>query len=426
MEGLALVALVFVLYAVSARRLDRRSITAPIVLVVAGTVLGAGFLDLLPVSPNTEAVRLAVELTLALILFCDASTVNLRAAESDVGLPLRLLGIGLPLTIALGAVAAHVVFPSMSWSEAALISAILAPTDAALGVAVVTNTAVPARIRRALNIESGLNDGIATPFVLVFLALVVAGAAEEGWAGGAVSELARGALVGIVVGFVGGRVVRWAKSAGWSTPASDQLVVISLALLAYGATVSFSGNGFVAAFLAGLVFGAASRRQLHQATEFADAVGLLSSFVVWVIFGAMFVGPVLRDGVHLRPILYAAVSLTLVRMVPVAIALIGGRLRRDTILFMGWFGPRGLASVVFTLIAFDALAGPVADGLVEITTWTILLSVLAHGLTSGPFAAAYGRRLSAAPADTAELATVAPSRVRKRSLQQPNASDGPT
>jgi NhaP-type Na+/H+ or K+/H+ antiporter len=415
--GWTLVALVFVAYAIAARRLDRRSITAPIVLVAAGTVLGSGFVDVLPANPKTETVRLVTELTLALILFADASTVKLRQAESDVGLPLRLLGIGLPLTIALGAVVARLVFPSISWAEAALISAILAPTDAALGLAVVTNPAVPLRIRRALNIESGLNDGIATPFVTIFLALVVAGAAEDGWARAAVFGLVRGAAIGIGVGYIGGRLVHWARAARWSTPLSDQLVVLSLAFVGYGTAVNYSGNGFVAAFLAGLVFGAASRGELNEATEFTDTVGLFSSFVVWVLFGAMFVGPVLRAGVHLRPVLYAALSLTVVRMLPVAISLIGGRLRRETVLFIGWFGPRGLASVVFTLLAFDTLAGDqAAHGLVEVTTWTILLSVVAHGLSSGPLARAYGRRLKQQPAGTPELETVAPSRVRRRGL----------
>jgi sodium/hydrogen antiporter len=243
--GWALVALVFVLYAVAARRLDRLSVTAPIVLVVAGTVLGAGYLDVLPANVSTESVRLVTELTLALILFADASTVEIRQAERDTGLPLRLLGIGLPLTIALGALVARLVFPSISWSEAALIGAILAPTDAALGIAVVTNPMVPLRIRRALNIESGLNDGIATPFVTVFLAVVVAGVAHEHWAIDAVAELARGAVIGVGVGYVGGRLVRWAKSAEWSTPFSDQLVVFSLAFLSYVAAVNYSGNGFV-------------------------------------------------------------------------------------------------------------------------------------------------------------------------------------
>lgn len=198
---------------------------------------------------------------------------------------------------------------------------------------------------------------------------------------------------------------------------SDQLVVLSLSFVAYGTAVNYSGNGFVAAFVAGLVFGTVSRGELTTATEFTDTVGLFSSFVVWVIFGAAFVGPILTAGVHVRPVVYAVISLTVVRMLPVAIALIGGRLRVDTVGFIGWFGPRGLASVVFTLIAFDALGGQsLAHDLAEVTTWTILLSVVAHGLSSGPLATWYGRRLATGPADVPELETVTTTRVRRRSL----------
>jgi NhaP-type Na+/H+ or K+/H+ antiporter len=414
--GWAFVALVLAVYALAARRLDRLSITAPIVLVVAGTVLGAGFLDVLPADPRTASIRLITELTLALILFADASTINLRGAIDDVRLPSRLLGIGLPITIALGAVVARLMLPDISWNEAALVGAILAPTDAALGIAVVTNPVVPARIRRVLNIESGLNDGIVTPIVTVLLTVIVAGSAQHHWASEAVWELLRGALIGIAVGWIGGRLARLAQT-GWSTPMSDELVVLSLALLSYETAISWSGNGFVAAFVAGLVFGAASRGQLESATEFTDTVGLFSSFLVWVIFGAAFVGPVLRAGLHPRPIVYAVLSLTVIRMLPAAVSLVRSGVRADTVGFIAWFGPRGLASVVFTLLAFDALgSGERARSLVELTTWTILLSVLAHGLSSGPLANWYGRRLERAPADTLELSAVAPTRLRKRSL----------
>ena len=224
------------------------------------------------------------------------------------------------------------------------------------------------------------------------------------WATDALLELARGALVGIGAGFLGGSVLRWARTAKWTTDLSEQLFVLSLAFVAYGSAVALSGNGFVAAFVTGLVFGASSRQQFVEATEFTDTVGLFASFIVWIIFGAALVGPILRGGVHLQPILYAVVSLTIVRMAPVALALLGVRFRMDTVLFMGWFGPRGLASVVFTLLAFDALGGHgSAHQLVEVTTWTILLSVLAHGLSSGPLAAAYGRRLQQAPQGIPEL-----------------------
>jgi len=284
-------------------------------------------------------------------------------------------------------------------------------------LAVVTNEAVPVRIRRLLNIESGLNDGIATPFVTVFLAMVVLGVVQDRWATEAFEELARGAGIGIAVGLIGGVVARWANGHRWSTPMSDQLLVLSLAFGGYETAIHFTGNGFVAAFIAGLVFGGASHGQLHEATEFTDTVGLFSSFLVWIIFGAAFVGPVLRDGIHWRPILYAALSLTVVRLLPVGLALIGTGFRRDSVCFIGWFGPRGLASVVFTLLAFDELHGSsLGRSLVEVTTWAILLSVVAHGISSHPLAARYGKRLQSAVGDIPELESVPTPRLRSRGL----------
>ena len=303
-------------------------------------VLGAGYLDVLPANVTAESIRLVTELTLALILFADSSTVELRQAEGDVGLPLRLLGIGLPLTMALGALAARVVFPSISWSEAALIAAILAPRTPRCRHRRGHQLAVPLRIRRALTIESGLNDGIATPFVTVFLAVVVGGVAEHGWAVEALAELARGAGLGIAIGYGGGRLVRWAKTKGWTTPVSEQLVVLSLAFprirlrSASRATASWPRSLPVWSSAQRPAI-SSSRQRSHRHRRAVLVVR------VWVIFGAAFVGPVIRDGVHLRPVSYAVVSLTLVRMVPVAISLVGERFRPVTIGFIGWLRAEG-------------------------------------------------------------------------------------
>ena len=265
--------------------------------------------------------------------------------------------MGLPLTIALGTVAARLLFPEAGWAAAALVASILAPTDAALGLAVVTNPAVPARIRRALNVESGLNDGIVTPFVTLFLSLVIA---EEGlgsghWAAEAAKDIGLALVAAVAVGVLGGKLLMVARRLGWTSAISEQLVVLALSLLAYVGAVAIGGNGFVAAFVGGLLFGASTRSRMHEPVEFTETVGLFASFFVWTVFGALFVGPVITGEIEPVAILYAVVSLTLVRMVPVAAALAGAGLRRDTVAFMGWFGPRGLASVVFTLIAVEEL-----------------------------------------------------------------------
>jgi NhaP-type Na+/H+ or K+/H+ antiporter len=158
---------------------------------------------------------------------------------------------------------------------------------------------------------------------------------------------------------------------------------------------------------------------MNEPVEFTETVGLFASFFVWTMFGALFVGPVITGGVQPLAILYAVISLTAVRMVPVAAALAGTGLRRDTVAFMGWFGPRGLASVVFTLIAIEDLhgAGTIADVITELATWTILLSVLAHGLSAGPLASTYGRRLRGAEG-IPELAEAPEPRIRRRSVAE--------
>jgi sodium/hydrogen antiporter len=420
MSGVTALVAVFVIYGLFASRLERSLITAPIFFVVTGLLLGPSGVGVLPGLDN-ETTLVITELTLGVLLFADAATVRLRDVEGDAHLPVRLLLVGLPLTIALGTLAARVLFPEAGWAAAALIASILAPTDAALGLAVVTNPAVPARIRRALNVESGLNDGIATPFVTLFLSLLIA---EEGvgsghWAAEAAKEIGLALVAAAVIGVLGGKLLVLARRLGWTSVISEQLVVLALSLLAYVGAVAIGGNGFVAAFVGGLLFGASTSSRVHEPVEFTETVGLFASFFVWTVFGALFVGPVITGDIEPIAILYAVVSLTLVRMVPVAAALAGAGLRRDTVAFMGWFGPRGLASVVFMLIAVEELhgTGAVVDGIIEVATWTILLSVVAHGLSAGPLASAYGHRVREA-GDIPELADAPEPRVRRRTIAE--------
>jgi NhaP-type Na+/H+ or K+/H+ antiporter len=419
MIGLTIVAVAFTLYSLVASRLDRVSVSAPLVFVAVGVGVGPALSDALPSALGGETGRLLAELTLAILLFADASTVQLRDVRRDARLPARLLLIGLLLTIVVGALAAKLLFPSQGWAMAALIASILAPTDAALGLAVVTNRAVPVRIRRALNVESGLNDGIATPFVTLFLLVV---AAEEAvgagdWAAEALKELGLAVMVAIVVGIAAGIAVAAARKRSWTTPLSEQLAVLSLALFSYSAAVTIGGNGFVAAFVGGILFGAATRGRLAEPTEFSENLALFASFLVWTLFGAFLVGPQIRAGLDGNAIVYALISLTVVRMAPVAVALWGMRLRVDTLAFMGWFGPRGLASVVFLLIAMEELHGqPATATLAAAVTFTVLLSVVLHGVTAGPLASSYGRRIEAAGEDVPELTAAPEPRVRRRAL----------
>ena len=429
MIGLAVLAVVFIGYSVVAARLERWSITAPMVFVTTGALIGPEGLGVLDIAVNVEAVKVIAEVTLALILFADASTLKWREVRLDVTLPARLLVIGFPLTVLAGVMAGVWLIPAAGWAAAALAASMLAPTDAALGLGVFTDRSVPARIRRALNVESGLNDGLATPLVTLFLAAVVAqeGVGPEGWLAEAAQALGLAVLVAALVGVGVGRVLAGARRRGWTNEISDRLAVLATALLSYAGAVAMGGNGFVAAFVAGILFAAASGGRLREATEFTEDLGLIASFLVWALFGALLVAPLLTHEFHPSAIVYALVSLTLVRMVPVAIALAGTGLRPVSIAFMGWFGPRGLASVVFTLLAFESLeAGGLAPGrLIEVATWTILLSIIAHGLTARPLAAAYGRATADAPVEHHEPAPQLETRVpRGLSARRPERGVG--
>jgi NhaP-type Na+/H+ or K+/H+ antiporter len=404
--GITVLAAVFIAYSLVAARLDRWSITAPMVFVAAGVAIGIGAPEWLGAIGDPEPVKLIAELTLALLLFADASTLRWTQVRQDEGLPARLLLIGFPLTVVAGIGLGLWLVPTAGLAAAALAASMLAPTDAALGLGVFTNESVPARIRRALNIESGLNDGMATPLVTLFLALLVAeeGVGPKDWLAESAKELGLAVLVALVVGAVGGWLVTAAHNKGWTSALSDRLAALALALLAYGGALAIGGNGFVAAFGAGLVFAAASKDVLREAIEFTEDLGLFASFLVWALFGALLLAPQLTEGASATAIAYAVLSLTVVRMLPVAISTIGTGLRPASRFFMGWFGPRGLASVVFTLIAFESLqeGGFGTSTLIEVATWTIFLSVLAHGITAGALARWYGARVAEASVEQLE------------------------
>ena len=396
--GIAILVLLVAGYALVANRLDRASIGPAVFFVLAGLLLGPEVLGVLHIDVESSTTRELAELTLALVLFTDASTVDLAGLRRDAGLVGRLLGIGLLFTMAAGGLVAWLLFPELPLATALLIGAILAPTDAALGLPVVANPAVPIRIRRVLNVESGLNDGIATPFVLLFIALATAtGGSEGGHLVDAIEETAIAIAVGVAVGVAGGLLLVMADRRQWTSELSRQIAVFGLALGAYFVSLAFAGNGFIAAFVAGLAFGGATRKGEAASEQFSETAGILLSIGVWVIFGASLVGPLFRDVQDLRPILYAILSLTVIRMLPVAVSLLGTRLTLPTVAFVGWFGPRGLASIVFGILAIDALtaSGGAVDVVARSVAWTVLLSVIAHGLTANPLAGRYGRWIQA-------------------------------
>ncbi|HET9022176.1 MAG TPA: cation:proton antiporter [Ornithinibacter sp.] len=414
-------AAIFVWGAVSAR-LERADLTAPIVFMGVGAALAAFHLVDAPSAPGT--VRPLVELTLVWVLFADAARVPLRTMRTDLGQFVRLLGVGLPLSILLGWGLAVWLFPGFGVWLALLVAAALAPTDAALGVPVVTNPLVPARVRRLITVESGLNDGIATPVVMFAIAGAASaeGLEEAQGLATAAAELALGAVVGLLLGAVGGLVLRVARRRGWATEDFTGAAVLALAVAAYAGAVALHGNGFVAAFCGGLAFGAMAGRRGPEELAFLEQASGLVSLLVWLVFGAIAV-PVMVDHLDVRIVLYAVLSLTLVRMLPVALASLGSGLGRSTVLFVGWFGPRGLASLVFALIALEEL-GPEAEGALAVITVTVFLSVIAHGLSAAPLAARYGRAEGAKDAVGAEGTAGAPGADGAGGGVGPAAADG--
>ncbi|WP_107767382.1 cation:proton antiporter domain-containing protein [Nocardioides terrigena] len=392
------------LWGVLSARLQRADLTAPILFVAVGAVVGG--MELLDAPEGPEGLTLLVEVTLVWVLFSDAARIPVQTIRRDLAPYVRLLGVGLPLTVLVGWGLAWWLFPAAGVWVALLVAAALAPTDAALGIPVVTNPVVPARVRRLITVESGLNDGIVTPVVMLAIAAL---AAEEELSGSsglgdAVVSLAVGAVVGALCGLVGGRALRWARRRDWAAEDFAGIAVLALALIAYLAALAVGANGFVAAFCAGLAFGTSAGPRGPAELVFVEQSAGLVGLLVWLAFGAV-AGPIVLDLVTPTMVLYAVLSLTLVRMVPVALAALGAGLDRGTVLFIGWFGPRGLASLVFALLALEEL-GPEVDRAVALIGVTVLLSVVAHGLTAAPLALRYGRARAgrsgdASPTDTA-------------------------
>ena len=385
---LLITGLVF-LWGVVSGRLEHADLTAPIVFVAVGGLCAA--VGLLDAPTATTALKPLVEITLVWVLFSDAAGVRFSEVRHDTGRILRLLAIGLPLTVVAGWAQATWFFPALGPWLALLVAAALAPTDAALGLPVVSNPAVPSRIRRLITVESGQNDGIVTPVVM--LALAGAATAEAVHDAPslvtALAELGIGLVVGVGIGLAGGSLLRWARERGWAAEDFAGIAVLALALVAYTGALWVHGNGFVAAFCAGLAFGAVAGRRGPAELVFLEQASGLVSLLVWFAFGALVI-PIMVQRVDPLVVLYAVSSLTLIRMVPVAIACLGAGLDRPTVLFIGWFGPRGLASLVFALLALEELGDPAGEA-IAIIGFTVLLSVFAHGLTAGPLASRYGR-----------------------------------
>lgn len=387
-------------YSMFSRRLSTTPVSGPLVFVAVGLAAGPLVLDVLSRAKEPEVTRALLESALVLLLFTDAAAIRTRDLRREEFLPVRLLAVGLPATIVLGWLVAWPLLPGLGMWELALVAIILAPTDAALGQQAVSDKRVPALVRGGLGVESGLNDGLALPFFV----LALAAAGEDYGRTGVVETFLRALLlssvIGLLAGWAGARALRWSVARGWSSPDWRPFLTLAVPAVTYGLSLAVDGSGFIGAWAAGLAFGSGLRRTLPgptpqedtsdslQSVVFAERLGLLLTSLSFLVFGAVILGPALQ---HLtwRTAVYAVISLTVVRMIPVALALIGAGLRPASIAYIGWFGPRGLASLVFGLLAFEEHL-PGTALLSNTVAITVGLSVLFHGASAPLLGKSYG------------------------------------
>lgn len=397
------ITLVFLLSLVSGR-LERTVVTAPIVFTVAGMLMLLIWPELRDRQGGQAVFLRVAEVGLVLLLFTDASRTNLQVLKNIRNLPVRLLSTGMLLTLLLGGLGALVVFRHLSLWEAGILAAILAPTDAGLGQIIVNSPRVPLKIRQALNVEAGLNDGLSVPFLLFFIAL--AGAPMDGPQGGLtqfiVEQLGYGTFVGAGIGLAGGWLLGLAQRRKWMAHSWQQLGVVALPLLCAAASEAVGASMFIAAFVAGLAVQIGFREAGTLSVEFTEEWGQLLNLSVFFLFGLLVARDwSLFDWTHAC---YALLSLTVVRMLPVAVALLGTKLHRATVLFMGWFGPRGLASIVLGLVYLEHETRQFGESTIRLAVMaTVGLSIFAHGLSALPGIELYARRIRTLPPGAPEL-----------------------
>ncbi|WP_339099967.1 cation:proton antiporter [Pseudomonas atacamensis] len=394
-QNLALLAAFLLTYSIFAGRFESRLLNGPLVFMLAGLILGPAFLGILQPRIDSHGLRILAELTLAIVLFSDAANADLKVLKAHEGLPLRLLLIGLPLTMLSGWLLGIWLFPQAPLIELALLAILLAPTDAALGKAVVSNPKVAAPVREGLNVESGLNDGICVPVLLMFLALLIEEHTQSPLSLAIelfFEELGIGALIGGTLTFMAWLMQRYSGKHHWQTPMWSQLTLPGLAVLCFATAQTLGGSGFIAAFVGGLLASYLFSEQKHDLLKASEEFASLLSIITWVVFGALVI-PSVWSRFTVDVWLYALLSLTVIRIVPVLVSLAGTGFDFETRLFIGWFGPRGLASIVFAIMILDY---PLQTGrtLVAVAACTVLLSVLLHGLSANPWVSRLANRIN--------------------------------
>jgi NhaP-type Na+/H+ or K+/H+ antiporter len=398
MESLGFLALlVCILLAGSiSRRIRGTIITLPMVYAFLGIVIGGLGLNIVELEVENRLVELIAELTLLFVLATDASRINIRDVIRDHDLPLRLLGFGLPLMMIAGTICAVLIFSELSLWEAAILGILLYPTDASLGQSVVNNPKVPVRIRQALNIESGLNDGIALPFLLLAISMATSEVVYQKpfeFFYSVLTQIFLGIIAGIIVGYLGAKFIQWGQKSGWMSRIFKRISSLVLIFVVYGLAEVIGGNGFIAAFTLGLVSSnVTSPEETEDLYEHAEIQVTMLMMLTFMIFGAVLLPPAI-ESISPSIVLYAILSLSLVRIVPVAISFIKAKVQPRTSLFVGWFGPRGIASILYIFIVLESESLPGLELIYAVVMVTVLFSIFAHGITAAPAAKRYGEHI---------------------------------
>lgn len=397
-----IIALVVLFYGYISKALTALNISGPMVFAGIGILISPLGLDINQIEINTEFVTVMAEIALVLVLFSDAALLDLKLLRQSWKLPTRLLLIGLPLTIVLGTLVAQLIFPNEPAVYMLLLALLLTPTDAALGKAVVSDEKVPKTIRSTINVESGLNDGLVFPILLTTLAIITSGSNDVGgahWLEYVLEQVVFGAVIGGVVGYVGAKFSQLSVRKNWMIDSYQNLIPIALAIISYYLADSFEGNGFIAAFFAGLYAGNTSNKTRKHIEDFVESEGELLILISFFVFGLVFV-PTLYNYVTFAVVLYAFLSLTLLRMLPVILCLIAAKVddvKIDfvTMAFIAWFGPRGIASILYVLIVAHEIGSIKGfETIYAVVMVTVVMSVIAHGVSAQPLANWYSKRLS--------------------------------
>jgi len=393
MTGLIFIAAFLVAFSMVAERVSTTAVTAPMAFLAAGVALH--WLALVPQEADESTLHLLAEVALVVLLFLDAAKVDITELGRRHVWPARMLLIGLPLAFVTGWLVALTLMPAWPLALAALAAAILVPTDAALGQPVVGNPDMPERPRRALTVESGLNDGLALPLVLLMAALAAPAATSppEGWPLFGLKQITLGPLVGAALGLMGGLILLRAQAAGTTSDVYEGIGALALAALCYLAATQIGGNGFIAAFAGGLGFGAVVRGRCAFVYEFTESEGQLLSWSAFFLLGALLVPEAVA---HLTwpSLALILLSLFVIRPLAIWVSLIGTDAAPATRVFFGWFGPRGLATALFALLVAERLGHEAAETILHLAVNAVWISALLHGVTAAPGARRYARIVS--------------------------------